>query len=202
MFNAVLTERLMRIQKAARRKIIHRWKLHGTRVSCNLACLKQWYLLILQWMKLKMFWAIPSFSSIQYSLSVHSAEHLEGGCPLVELFCQKCLRSFSLHTWKGKGFVHLPVWDCIGSRSHGWEWQKEEWKLRPVSWSQPGESGIWFMAAALPSSPLFSQPSYSGDWEKTRDSDAFGFLALNPDTCRICIFIWLIENSRHPQACL
>lgn len=79
----------MRIQKAARRKIIHRWKLHGTTVSCNLACLKQWYLVILQWMKLKMFWAVPSFGNIQYSLSVHSADYLEDACPLAEFFCQK-----------------------------------------------------------------------------------------------------------------
>lgn len=151
MFNAVLTERLMRIQKAARRKIMRRWELHGTRVSCNLACLKQWYSLTLQWMKLKMCWAIPSFGNIQYFLLVHGAEHLEGGCPLAEPFCQKI---FEMSLWacmlgREKDFCISALWGCMGSRSHGWEWQKEKWKWRPGWWSHPGENGCWFMAAAF-----------------------------------------------------
>lgn len=129
MFNSVLTERLMRIQKAASRKIIHSWKLHGTRLSSNLACLKQWYSLILQWMKLQICWAVPSFGNIQYSVSVHDADDLESGSHWLNYFARKCLR-WVFSAWKGKGFLHLPVWDCRGSRSCDWEWQKEKWKWR------------------------------------------------------------------------
>lgn len=145
MFNAVLTERLMRIQKAARRKIINRWKLHGTRVSCNLARLKQWYLLTLQWMKLKMCWAIPFFGDIQYS--VRSWCRRPGRCvPTGWTIFQKMLEMSLSACMLGR---ERHVWDCIGCRFRGWEWQKEKWKQGPGWQSHPGESGCWFMAAAF-----------------------------------------------------
>lgn len=81
-------------------------------------------------------------NSLQCFLSVHSAEDLEGG---LNYFAKKCFEMSQPACLEGKRILYLPVW----SRSHGWEWQKQKLKWRPVSGSHRGESGCWFMAAAV-----------------------------------------------------
>lgn len=168
----------MRIQKAASRKIIYRRKLHGTRLSSNLACLKQWYSLILQWMKWQICWAVPSFGNIQYSVSVHDADDLESGSHWLNYFTKKC-SGWVFLLGREKDFcicLYETAEDQGLVTENGRRKSGNEGGVTVTSW---WEWVLVYGCCFLTSLPLFSQLRYSEDWEGEGTGKPLASLHLN-----------------------